>query len=106
MGNADATQPHVPRRHHVGKGESLVDAAAGWLFVLLGIAGLFLPILQGILFILIGLLILSSEYVWANRLLERVTQRFPTLAQQARSASQRVHQWLHRCLHRPEGMRH
>jgi uncharacterized membrane protein YbaN (DUF454 family) len=80
--------------------------AAGWLFVLLGIAGLFLPILQGILFILIGLLILSSEYVWANRLLEKVKQRFPTLATQAHTVSQRVHQWLHRCLHRPEGKRH
>jgi uncharacterized membrane protein YbaN (DUF454 family) len=52
----------------------------GWFFVALGITGLFLPILQGILFILIGLLILSSEYVWAHRLLERVKQRFPKLA--------------------------
>ena len=31
---------------------------AGWAFILLGIAGLFLPVLQGILFLLIGLLIL------------------------------------------------
>ena len=35
----------------------------GWVFLLLGIAGLFLPILQGVLFILIGLMILSTEYV-------------------------------------------
>lgn len=70
--------------------------AAGWFFVILGIAGLFLPILQGILFILIGLLILSSEYVWALRLLERAKQRFPKLAQRAHSASQSMHNWLHR----------
>src|SRR2546427_10937372 len=35
----------------------------GWSFILLGIVGLFLPILQGVLFILIGLIILSSEYL-------------------------------------------
>jgi len=29
--------------------------AIGWIFVVLGIAGLFLPVLQGILFLLIGL---------------------------------------------------
>ena len=33
----------------------------GWGFILLGIVGLFLPVLQGILFLLIGLLILSKE---------------------------------------------
>jgi uncharacterized protein len=35
----------------------------GWGFILLGIVGLFLPILQGVLFILIGLIIVSSEYM-------------------------------------------
>jgi len=33
----------------------------GWAFVALGIVGLFLPVLQGILFLLIGLVILSAE---------------------------------------------
>lgn len=41
----------------------------GWTFILLGIAGLFLPILQGVLFLLVGLMILSSQYAWARRLL-------------------------------------
>jgi uncharacterized protein len=51
----------------------------GWLFIALGIAGLFLPFLQGILFLLIGLIILSTEHHWARRLLERVRMRFPKL---------------------------
>ena len=38
----------------------------GWAFILLGIIGLFLPVLQGVLFLLIGLMILSGEYVWAS----------------------------------------
>ena len=37
----------------------------GWVFIFLGILGLFLPILQGILFLTIGLILLSRESVWA-----------------------------------------
>jgi len=51
----------------------------GWVFIALGIAGLFLPVLQGILFLLVGLVILSTEYHWARRLLGYVRNRFPKL---------------------------
>jgi Flp pilus assembly protein TadB len=54
--------------------------ATGWIFVVLGIAGLFLPLLQGILFLLIGLVILSKEYRWAGKLLNRIRSRFPRMA--------------------------
>lgn len=56
-----------------------VIVAIGWLFIILGIVGLFIPFLQGILFLLIGLVILSTEYHWARRLLEKVSTRFPRL---------------------------
>lgn len=49
----------------------------GWLFIGLGVAGLFLPVLQGILFLLIGLTILSAEYHWARRLIGKLRRRFP-----------------------------
>lgn len=49
----------------------------GWAFIVLGIAGLFLPVLQGILFLLIGLTILSAEYHWARRLIGKLRERFP-----------------------------
>jgi uncharacterized membrane protein YbaN (DUF454 family) len=52
----------------------------GWGFILLGILGLFLPILQGILFLLVGLLILSSVSPWAERLLHRLRRRFPKIS--------------------------
>jgi uncharacterized membrane protein YbaN (DUF454 family) len=68
----------------------------GWGFILLGIVGLFLPVLQGILFILIGLVILSSEYVWAHHLLERVKRRFPGVAQKSHEATARARAWLDR----------
>lgn len=50
---------------------------AGWAFIALGIAGLFLPVLQGILFLLIGLTILSAEHHWARRWTGKLRQRFP-----------------------------
>lgn len=49
----------------------------GWTFILLGIIGLFLPILQGILFLLIGLLVLSKESKLAKSLLHRLQERYP-----------------------------
>ncbi len=66
----------------------------GWTFILLGIAGLFLPILQGILFLLIGLFILSSEYVWAHKLLHKLKARFPKIAAQFDLAKAKAEQKL------------
>jgi len=66
----------------------------GWGFIVLGILGLFLPILQGILFLLIGLIILSTEYVWAHHLLGRVLARFPRLRGLADSAKTKAEKWM------------
>jgi uncharacterized membrane protein YbaN (DUF454 family) len=68
----------------------------GWGFVALGVVGLFLPVLQGVLFLLVGLFILSSEYVWAHRLLQKVRNRFPTVALRCEEASRKAHDWLER----------
>jgi uncharacterized membrane protein YbaN (DUF454 family) len=68
----------------------------GWAFLLLGIVGLFLPILQGVLFILIGLIILSTEYVWAHRLLTRLKTKFPRLGRAADAASEKATAWMKR----------
>ncbi len=68
----------------------------GWGFILLGIAGLFLPILQGVLFLLIGLFILSSEYIWAHRLLTRLRERFPAFGRKADQAAEKAAAWLRR----------
>ncbi len=66
----------------------------GWAFILLGIAGLFLPVLQGILFLLIGLVILSTEYVWAHNLLHKLRGRFPKIAAQMDHARERAERWI------------
>ena len=74
----------------------------GWSFILLGILGLFLPILQGILFLLVGLIILSSEYVWAHRLLTRLKERFPRLGRTADQATVKAAAWLRRISGQPD----
>ena len=68
----------------------------GWGFIVLGIIGLFLPILQGVLFLLVGLIILSSEYVWAHDLLARLRSRFPKLSHTADQAAEKAAGWLRR----------
>lgn len=41
----------------------------------LGVVGLFLPFLQGILFLVIGLTLLSSESEWARHILDWVKRK-------------------------------
>jgi hypothetical protein len=51
--------------------------AAGWGLVLLGGAGLVLPVLPGVLLLILGLSFLSLEYKWARRLMGPLLRRFP-----------------------------
>jgi len=59
------------------KVKKILTFIIGWFFILLGVLGLFLPILQGILFIAIGLLILSKESRWAKRVFVKLRRRYP-----------------------------
>ena len=47
----------------------LVRIVSGFALLGVGLVGLFLPVLQGILFIVAGLFLLAPEYHWARRLL-------------------------------------
>jgi len=69
---------------------------AGWVFIVLGVIGLFLPIMQGILFIIIGLTILSTEYVWAHHLLTKLRSRFPKIASYSDRARDKATYWVRR----------
>ncbi len=65
---------------------------AGWIFVVLGIAGLFLPILQGILFLLVGLTLLSLGSPRIRLLRIRLGRRYPAL----RVGEEKARAWLRR----------
>ena len=67
--------------------------ALGWVFILFGIVGLVLPVLQGFLFLLIGLALLSSESKTARRVLERLRVRYPGLSERIDLAEQRARRW-------------
>jgi uncharacterized membrane protein YbaN (DUF454 family) len=54
----------------------------GWGFIVLGILGIVLPVLQGVIFLLVGLYILSTISPWAARMLERLRKRFPRISDQ------------------------
>jgi len=55
----------------------------GWLLLILGVAGLFLPVLQGILFIFLGVVILAPNVPFFHRLLQRLKARYPEPFRQA-----------------------
>jgi len=60
--------------HHIRRAARILS---GWTFLLLGFAGLFLPLLQGILFLTIGAFLLAP-YVRSFRKLQYLLyKRFP-----------------------------
>lgn len=78
------TAPHPWRR--------LARLITGWIFVLLGIAGLFLPILQGVLFLLIGFTLLSAASPRIRLWRVRLGARYPAL----RENQEKALAWLRR----------
>jgi uncharacterized membrane protein YbaN (DUF454 family) len=57
----------------------LVRHVVGWGFLVLGVAGLALPVLQGWLFLSIGAFLLAPDVPLFARLLNRVESRFPAV---------------------------
>ncbi|CAN0383970.1 unnamed protein product, partial [Discosporangium mesarthrocarpum] len=64
----------------------------GWVFILLGLAGLVLPVLQGILFLAIGALILAGASYRVRRWLVALRRRYPRF----RTALDAARGWLKR----------
>ena len=53
----------------------------GWIIIGLGIAGIALPFIPGVVLIVLGLVILSSHYVWAQGALDWLRRKFPKTLQ-------------------------
>ena len=68
----------------------------GWVFIFLGILGLFLPILQGILFLTIGLILLSRESVWAAAKLDWLKRKYPRFGAIYEAAERRATRLWHK----------
>ena len=65
----------------------------GYVFLVLGVLGMVLPILQGFLFLAIGLIILAKTAPWAERLLERFKRTHPDAGRLIEKADAKVHEW-------------
>ena len=68
----------------------------GYGFLVLGVLGIFLPILQGFLFLFVGLIILARHAPWAERLLNYLRQKSPRLDRMIAKAEAKMHHWRHR----------
>jgi len=70
--------------------------ALGWLLILVGIAGLVLPGIQGVLTLLAGVAVLSLVSELAYELLRKGLRRWPKAWEKVES----LREWAHRKLHR------
>jgi uncharacterized membrane protein YbaN (DUF454 family) len=67
----------------------------GYSFLILGVVGLFLPFLQGFLFLFVGLLILAKHATWAQRLLDWIRHRYPKMGSMIDKAEEVTDRWVH-----------
>lgn len=73
-----------------------IQLSLGWVFVLLGVAGLFLPVLQGILFLVIGTILLSRVSPRTRLTRLKLRRRFPEWAKTYDAYEHRARRWLRR----------
>ncbi len=71
-------------------GKTVARFIFGWLFIILGILGLFLPILQGLLFLAIGIALLAKDIPLFSRLRDAIYRRFPKTKQLVRRFGARI----------------
>lgn len=68
----------------------------GYGFLVLGVLGMFLPVLQGFLFLFVGLIILARHAPWAERLLRYLREQHPQLDRAVTKAEAKTHEWRER----------
>ena len=73
----------------------IVRIILGIVFIVLGILGLFLPFLQGILFLTIGVFLLASHLPFVGRFLCWLQRKIPPLKRLVERMRQYVHEDWH-----------
>jgi hypothetical protein len=74
----------------------VVVLVIGWLLVLIGIVGLFLPVLQGGLSLALGFALLSIASQTVHLWLRGLMGRWPKLWRRMEKLRRRLSGWLHR----------
>jgi len=100
--NRKAARARRRQRRRSETWKRLLLRLTGWFFIFLGILGLVLPILQGILFLLIGMVILGrisprvrKWRMWARR---KARERYPSWTGKFEEAEVRGKYWIDRIL--------
>ncbi len=89
-------QDPSPHRPPLAAWKRILLFVVGWTVLLVGVAGLVLPGIQGILTILIGAAILSLVSETVYRLLRRLLHRWPWLMEHIDRWRHKLHDALHR----------
>jgi uncharacterized membrane protein YbaN (DUF454 family) len=72
---------------------SLMRKFTGLGLLGLGALGLVLPVLQGVLFLALGLFILRDQFGWARRGMAKLHARWPTRVDQVEALEARLVSW-------------
>ncbi len=75
---------------------SLRRQAAGFTLLVLGVLGLVLPVLQGALFLALGLFVLRDQYRWAHRGMGWARSRWPGATARVEGLEARMIAWSSR----------
>ena len=75
---------------------SLKRKVAGFALLFLGAIGTVLPILQGALFIALGLFVLRDQYAWAHRGMDWLRRRWPKQVEGVEALEGRMIGWFRR----------
>ena len=89
----------VERRPPLPLGIRVTIFLLGWLLILIGVAGLVLPGIQGIVTIVAGAALLSLDNQTAYRCLRKVFKRWPGLWRRIEHFREKAHDRIHRLLH-------
>jgi hypothetical protein len=81
----------------------MVVLTTGWLLIVVGVVGLFLPILQGGLSLALGFALLSLGSQWMHLRIRKLMGRWPRLWRRMERFRRRLHGWLHRATVRADG---
>lgn len=90
----------IERRPPLPFGARVGIFIAGWLLILVGVAGLVLPGIQGVVTILAGAALLSLDNELVYRGLRRLLARWPNLWRRVEHFREKSHDRLHGMFHR------
>lgn len=78
----------------------VVVLLVGWVVLLIGVAGLVLPGIQGVVTILLGAAILSVASELAHQWMRKALKRWPKVWNRVEGFRDRIHDRLHRMVNR------